>query len=185
MTEEPGVRWLAPLAFLLCCYLFGRSRSPGMSRRTQRAAHFRGRAATTLASLAIAASSLAPGAQARAHTRAHALGGGGDVQVIVLPAPVRDSMNAMFTRYNKHWDELAETNTLAQMLGSGQPTQLEYMGCLRGRVARDTLWVSGWVTPRGMRQLQFAVTGDCDRLSGVVGTWHTHPYRADSAGPPL
>ena len=33
-----------------------------------------------------------------------------------------------------------------------------------------------------MKQFQFAVTGDCTFLRDVVGTWHTHPYRADSLG---
>jgi hypothetical protein len=35
---------------------------------------------------------------------------------------------------------------------------------------------------RELRQLQFAVAGSCDAVDDVVGTWHTHPYRADSAG---
>jgi hypothetical protein len=36
-----------------------------------------------------------------------------------------------------------------------------------------------------MHQWQFAVTGDCKRVAKLVGTWHTHPYRADSANRPL
>src|SRR2546427_6295486 len=33
-----------------------------------------------------------------------------------------------------------------------------------------------------LKQLQFAVAGDCDGVPDLVGTWHTHPYRADAAG---
>src|ERR1700683_4005921 len=49
---------------------------------------------------------------------------------IILGAPVRDSINAIFLRFNEHWDELGQTNTLTQMLGTGHPTQHEYLGCL-------------------------------------------------------
>jgi hypothetical protein len=36
-----------------------------------------------------------------------------------------------------------------------------------------------------MKQFQFAVTGDCSFVDSLVGTWHTHPFRADSVGHPL
>ncbi len=102
--------------------------------------------------------------------------------VIAIPGAVRDSMNAIFLRYNEHWDQLTDVNTLTQMLGTGRPTQREYLGCLRGHVSRDTLWVTDWEPARDMKQLQFAVAGSCDHLTDVVGTWHTHPYRADLHG---
>jgi hypothetical protein len=99
---------------------------------------------------------------------------------VVLARAVRDSMNVIFARANEHWDELGEVNTLTQMLGTGKPTQLEYLGCLTGRTERDTLWISDWTPARDMKRLQFAVTGSCDGVVGTVGTWHTHPYRAGS-----
>ncbi|HYL22709.1 MAG TPA: hypothetical protein VEU74_13160 [Gemmatimonadales bacterium] len=102
--------------------------------------------------------------------------------VIVLPAALRDTMNAIWVENNRHWDELADENTLTQLLGTGKPTQLEYLGCLVGEVANDTLFVRRLVPAEHLRQLQFAVAGNCDRVAGAVGTWHTHPYRADSAG---
>jgi hypothetical protein len=108
--------------------------------------------------------------------------------VVVLPAAVRDSINVIFVRYNAHWNELADVNTLTQMLGTGRPTQKEYLGCLIGHrsSAGDTVYVTDWAPARGMRQLQFAVTGTCDHLTSVIGTWHTHPYRADTiVGHPL
>jgi hypothetical protein len=83
---------------------------------------------------------------------------------------------------NEHWNELGEENTLTQMLGTGKATQREYLGCFRGRVESDTLYVTGWEPARNMKQLQFAVTGDCTFLDDLVGTWHTHPFRADSVG---
>lgn len=101
---------------------------------------------------------------------------------IVLPAALRDTMSAIWMRNNRHWDELRDQNTLTQLLGTGKPTQHEYLGCLVGEVANDTLFVRRLAAARELRQLQFAVTGSCDAVDGAVGTWHTHPYRADSAG---
>lgn len=104
--------------------------------------------------------------------------------VVVLPAVVRDSINVIFLRNNAHWNELADVNTLTQMLGTGKPTQKEYLGCLIGHssASGDTVYVTDWTPALGMRQLQFAVTGHCEQVVGLVGTWHTHPYRADSTG---
>src|SRR5581483_8961759 len=102
--------------------------------------------------------------------------------VVVLTAPVRDSINAIFLRFNQHWDELARVNTLTQMLGTGPPTQREYLGCLIGTAAGDTVRVTDWVPARNLKQLQFAVTGSCDQVPHLVGTWHTHPYRAAPDG---
>ncbi len=101
---------------------------------------------------------------------------------VVLPASVRESIDSIFVAGNKHWNQLAEENQLAQMLGTGKPTQLEYMGCLRGRTAGDTVWVDGTTPARGMIRFQFAVTGTCDHVRDLVGTWHTHPYRAAADG---
>ena len=105
--------------------------------------------------------------------------------VVVLSADVRDSMAAIFKRGNLHWDELAGESTLTQMLGTGKPTQLEYMGCLLGHTVGDTVWVDGTVPAARMKRFQFAVTGSCDGMEGLVGTWHTHPYRASPSGAPL
>ncbi len=104
---------------------------------------------------------------------------------VVVPRAVRDSMRARWEENNRHWDELSDVNTLTQMLGTGKPTQREYLGCLFGRVAGDTLWIEGAAAARRLRQLQFAVTGDCDAVQRFVGTWHTHPYRAGLDGRPL
>lgn len=98
--------------------------------------------------------------------------------VLVLAPAVRDSINAIFLRFNAHWNELAETNTLTQMLGTGPPTQREYLGCLIGHAHGDTVWVTSWATARNLKQFQFAVTGTCDHVGSLVGAWHTHPYRA-------
>lgn len=112
------------------------------------------------------------------------LGGGGSPKfsVVVLPADLRSAMNAVWMENNRHWDELADQNTLTQLLGTGKPTQREYLGCLIGDVERDTLFVQRFVQAANLRQLQFAVAGSCDGVAQLVGTFHTHPYRADSAG---
>ena len=52
-------------------------------------------------------------------------------------------------------------------------------------MAGDTLFVRRLEPAADLRQLQFAVAGKCDGVAGLVGTFHTHPYRADSAGRPL
>ncbi len=91
-------------------------------------------------------------------------------------------MSAIWRENNRHWDELADVNTLTQLIGTGHPTQREYLGCLTGDVDRDTLWVERLAPAVDLRQLQFAVSGSCDRLPRLVGAWHTHPYRADSVG---
>ena len=103
-------------------------------------------------------------------------------KAVSIPGVVRDSMNAIWIRSNRHWNELSDENTLTQMLGAGQPTQREYLGCLRGTLERDTLWVTAWLPALNMKQLQFAVTGNCNYYTYVIGTWHTHPYRADPNG---
>jgi hypothetical protein len=98
--------------------------------------------------------------------------------VIVVAPAVRDSINAIWVRNNRHWDELARVNTLTQMLGSGPPTQREYMGCLIGHAVDDSVWVTALAPAQHLKQLQFAVTGTCDHVQNLIGTWHTHPYRA-------
>lgn len=94
-------------------------------------------------------------------------------------------MSAVWVANNRHWDEVADQNTLTQLLGTGRPTQREYLGCLQGEIARDTLWVRGLADAADLKQLQFAVAGNCDGVDRFVGTWHTHPYRADPTGRPL
>jgi hypothetical protein len=101
---------------------------------------------------------------------------------IIINGSVRDSMNSIWSRNNAHWNELAGENTLTQMIGSGKPTQREYMGCMQGSISHDTLFVTGSVPSHNMRQLQFAVDGDCDNITDFVGAWHTHPYRAAPDG---
>jgi len=102
--------------------------------------------------------------------------------VVILPTQTRGLMSALWVENNRHWDELADQNTLTQLLGTGKPTQREYLGCLMGDVAGDTLFVRRLVHAEHLKQLQFAVAGDCDDVEHLVGTFHTHPYRADSAG---
>jgi hypothetical protein len=104
------------------------------------------------------------------------------LSVVVLPAHLRGLMSALWVENNRHWDELADQNTLTQLLGSGKPTQREYLGCLVGDVAGDTLFIRRLVPAEHLKQLQFAVAGDCDGVVRLVGTFHTHPYRADPAG---
>lgn len=103
-------------------------------------------------------------------------------EIVVLPTTLRGLMSAIWVENNRHWDDLADENTLTQLLGTGKPTQREYLGCLVGEATRDTLFVRGFVEATDLKQLQFAVAGNCDGVAQLVGTFHTHPYRADSAG---
>ena len=112
-----------------------------------------------------------------AAARAHAVD-----PVIVIPPDVRDSLDSVWSQANLHWNEISDQNTLTQALGTGKPTQKEYLGCLIGDADADTFHVIGWVPAHDMKRFQFAVTGSCDSVPGVIGTFHTHPYRADSTG---
>jgi hypothetical protein len=105
--------------------------------------------------------------------------------VIVLSRPGRDAMSAEFDRSNAHWNELADLNTMERMLGTIRPTQREYLGCLQGRVDGATIRVERWAPAANMKQLQLAVAGSCDSVPELIGTWHTHPFRADLDNLPL
>jgi hypothetical protein len=105
--------------------------------------------------------------------------------LVVLRREARDSMSAVYRTYNRNWDRLAELNTLEKMLATVRPTQREYLGCMLGRTDGRVIHVDRWVPAKGMKQLPLAVTGSCDSLPGVVGTWHTHPYRADLENRPV
>lgn len=105
--------------------------------------------------------------------------------VVLLDRSVRDSMSVVFRRFNRHWDELGDLNTLERMLGTVRPTQLEYLGCLQGAVSRDTVRVQSWEPARDLKQLQLAVAGNCEDIPRLVGTWHTHPYRASADNLPI
>ncbi|MGH7498645.1 MAG: hypothetical protein ACREL3_07330 [Gemmatimonadales bacterium] len=105
--------------------------------------------------------------------------------VVLLARPARDSMTEVFSRFNEHWNELGDLNTLEKMLGTVRPTQREFLGCLRGTVAGDTIRIDGWTPAAGMKQLQLAVAGNCDSVPRLVGTWHTHPFRADLQNLPI
>ncbi|MEP7087128.1 MAG: hypothetical protein ABI884_07320 [Gemmatimonadota bacterium] len=103
--------------------------------------------------------------------------------IIVIAPAVRDSLNSTWSQANRHWDEIADQNMLTQALGTGgRPTQKEYLGCLIGDSNADTFHVIGIVPAHDMKRFQFAVTGSCDSTPGVIGTFHTHPYRAAPAG---
>ena len=103
---------------------------------------------------------------------------------ILLARPVLDSMSAIWTRANEHWNELADLNWMERNLGTVRPTQREFLGCLEGERRGDTVAVDGWVPARNMKRLMTAVTGDCAGLARYVGTFHTHPYLADARNLP-
>ena len=98
---------------------------------------------------------------------------------VSLSRAVLDSMNDIFDESNRNWDKLQDLNTMERMLGTVRPTQKEYLGCLQGSVEIAVATVNGFLPARNMRQLQLAVTGSCDSLPRVIGSWHTHPFHAD------
>lgn len=99
---------------------------------------------------------------------------------VLLHRIVADSMAAIWRRSNEHWDQLADLNWMERNLGTVRDTQREYLGCLMGRVRGDTVEIEAWTPARNMKRLMTAVTGDCSGLDGYVGTFHTHPYLADT-----
>lgn len=98
---------------------------------------------------------------------------------ITVSQAVLDSMNVIFEESNRNWDKLQDLNTMERMLGTVRPTQKEYLGCLQGTADVAHVAVNGFLPARNMRQLQLAVTGTCDSLPRVIGSWHTHPFHAD------
>jgi hypothetical protein len=108
-----------------------------------------------------------------------------DPPTVTLSRSALDSMNLAFAGSNRHWNELSDLNTMERMLGTIRPTQREFLGCLQGRVRGTTVEIVRWVPARDMKQLQLAVAGNCDSVPDLVGTWHTHPFRADLRNLPI
>jgi hypothetical protein len=106
------------------------------------------------------------------------------VRVILVANDVRDSMNMVFIHSTAGWRKY-QKNINPANFGRGTPIWRETMRCLRGRISTDTLWITAWETPRGERAFAAAVTGECDDSDEAVGSWHTHPWRADSAQKPI
>lgn len=104
--------------------------------------------------------------------------------VVVIAAAVRDSMNLVFARSTSDWRRYPNIVN-AINYGAGSVRWQEALRCLRGTVSRDTVRVEAWAPARDTRALASAVTGSCDGLPDRVGTWHTHPWRADSVGRPV
>lgn len=106
------------------------------------------------------------------------------VRVILIANDVRDSMNMVFLHSTSGWRKYP-TYVNAANYGRGTPIWQETMRCLRGHISTDTLWITAWESPRGERAFAAAVTGECDDRADAVGSWHTHPWRADSTAKPI
>ncbi len=106
------------------------------------------------------------------------------LRVILVANDVRDSMNMVFLHSTSGWRKKhADVNPAN--FGRGTPIWRETMRCLHGRISTDTLWITSWESPRGERAFAAAVTGECDDSDDAVGSWHTHPWRADSMQKPM
>jgi hypothetical protein len=105
------------------------------------------------------------------------------LRVILVANDVRDSMNMVFIHATAGWKKYLNVNPAN--LGRGTPIWRETMRCLHGRISTDTLWITSWESPRGERAFAAAVTGECDDSDNAVGSWHTHPWRADSMQRPI
>lgn len=106
------------------------------------------------------------------------------VRVILVANDVRDSMNMVFIHATAGWRKYP-MNINPANYGRGTPIWRETMRCLHGRFSTDTLWITSWESPRGERAFAAAVTGECDDSDDAVGSWHTHPWRADSMQKPI
>ena len=106
------------------------------------------------------------------------------LRVILVANDVRDSMNMVFLHSTSGWRK-KNANINPANFGRGTPIWRETMRCLRGRISTDTLWITSWEAPRGERAFAAAVTGECDDADDAVGSWHTHPWRADSMQKPM
>lgn len=106
------------------------------------------------------------------------------VRVILVANDVRDSMNLVFLHATSGWKKY-HPNVNPMNYGRGSPIWRETMRCLHGRISTDTLWITSWESPRGERAFAAAVTGECDDSDNAVGSWHTHPWKADSLDRPI
>ena len=106
------------------------------------------------------------------------------VRVILVANDVRDSMNLVFLHATSGWKKY-HPNVNPMNYGRGSPIWRETMRCLHGRISTDTLWITSWESPRGERAFAAAVTGECDDSDNSVGSWHTHPWKADSLDHPI
>lgn len=106
------------------------------------------------------------------------------LRVILVANDVRDSMNLIFLHSTSGWKKY-HPNVNLMNYGRGSPVWREAMRCLHGRISTDTLWITSWETPRGERAFAAAVTGECDDSDDAVGSWHTHPWKADSLDHPI
>jgi hypothetical protein len=106
------------------------------------------------------------------------------LRVILVANDVRDSMNMVFLHSTSGWRS-KKANVNPANFGRGTPIWRETMRCLHGRISTDTLWITSWESPRGERAFAAAVTGECDDADNAVGSWHTHPWRADSMEKPM
>lgn len=106
------------------------------------------------------------------------------VRVILMANDVRDSMNLVFLHATSGWKKY-HPNVNPMNYGRGSPIWRETMRCLHGRISTDTLWITSWESPRGERAFAAAVTGECDDSDNSVGSWHTHPWKADSLDHPI
>jgi hypothetical protein len=106
------------------------------------------------------------------------------LRVILVANDVRDSMNLVFLHATSGWKKY-HPNVNPMNYGRGSPIWREAMRCLHGRISTDTLWITSWESPRGERAFAAAVTGECDDSDNSVGSWHTHPWKADSLNHPI
>jgi hypothetical protein len=113
---------------------------------------------------------------------AAAQGPGRPVAVVVLPAGIRDSMSAIWTANNRHWDWIPP-NTPSEVVSTA-PTR-RYVGCVTGSAVGDTLWVRNLMPGTGVTRGPNGVAADCSNVSDLIGTWQTHPYRAGFQGRPI
>lgn len=106
------------------------------------------------------------------------------IRVILVANDVRDSMNLVFLHSTSGWKKY-HPNVNPMNYGRGSPIWRETMRCLHGKVSTDTLWILSWEAPKGERAFAAAVTGDCTDSDDAVGSWHTHPWKADSLQHPI
>jgi hypothetical protein len=103
------------------------------------------------------------------------------VRVVLLPTAIRDSMSAIWSQSNLNWNEASDASSRTWSMNAVRPTHA-YLGCMTGELTGDTLRVLHLAPAENVRHRESAVTGDCSKVPGVIGTWHTHPYRVGFQG---
>ena len=106
------------------------------------------------------------------------------LRVILVANGVRDSMNMVFLHSTSGWRKYPPTS-IRRTSDAARRSGARPCAVCAAKSPRTRCGSPAWEAPRGERAFAAAVTGECDDGDDAVGSWHTHPWRADSMQQPI